>query len=71
VATIKLGYRVRLGGADGPVKATAGMETKMTATALPRATPAEARAQALLGDLFDEVIKLAPAAAARLAQEKL
>lgn len=71
VATIKLGYRVRLGGADGPVKATAGMETKMTATALPRSTPAEARAQALLGDLFDEVIKLAPAAASRLAQEKL
>jgi hypothetical protein len=71
VATIKLGYRARLATADGAVKATAGQETKMTAAALPRATSAEVRARALQGDLFDEVLKLAPAAAARLAKEKL
>jgi hypothetical protein len=71
VATIAVGFRARLGGADGEVRGNSGQQTRMTATALPRGTSPEVKAQALLADLYDEVLKLAPAAAAGLAREKL
>jgi hypothetical protein len=70
-ATVKLSYRVRPPGGGGEVKASVGMESKMTASALPTAASAESKAIALQADLVDEILKVAPAAAAGLAEKKL
>lgn len=71
VARIKLTYRVRHGGPEGDVKTGEADEFKMTASALPREVPEPTRAEALHIDLLEQVLKHAPAVAARVAQQKL
>jgi hypothetical protein len=71
VASLRLGYRARSGSAEGEVKASSGMETRMTAAALLKNSAPGVTAAALEADLLDEVLKLAPPAAAGLAKEKL
>jgi hypothetical protein len=69
--SVRLTYRIRQGGAQGEVKAKQGLETRMTATALPVSSGAEERGAALRLDLIDEVLKLTPRLAAGLAKEPL
>lgn len=69
VASVRLTYRIRQGGVQGEVKAKRGLETRMTATALPADSSPDARAQALHLDLVDEVLKLSPRIAAAFAKD--
>ena len=71
VARIKLTFRVRHGGPEGDVKARDADEFKMTASALPREVASATRDEALHIDILEQVLKLAPAVALRIAQEKL
>ena len=58
VSTIRLTYRIRIGGVTGDVKARQGLETKMTGAMLPKSTPSDAKSASLRVDILDEVIKL-------------
>jgi hypothetical protein len=58
VATIRLTYRIRIGVAAGEIKVRQGLESKLTAGMLPKATPLAARASALQADMRDELLKL-------------
>lgn len=71
VARVKLTYRIRKGSATAEVIARSGMEARMVAGALPQAVTAAVRQEALHADLIDEVLKVAGAAAAAAADEKL
>jgi hypothetical protein len=71
VAEVQLGYRIRVGDGQGQVKASSGLATRMTASALPTTATAETRDAALQADLIDQVLTLGPGAAAGLAKEKL
>lgn len=71
VAEVQLGYRIRVGDGQGQVKASSGLATRMTASALPTAATAETRDAAFQADLIDQVLTLGPGAAAGLAKEKL
>ncbi len=68
--SVKVGFRLRTGGAAGAVKSSFALDTRMTTSALPRGSALETRDACLRADLLDEVLKLAPAAAAGLVKEK-
>ncbi len=71
VARLVAGYRARGGSASGETRGKAALEARLTAGALPVATPAQDRATALRADLLDEFLKLSQSAAAALGEKKL
>ena len=71
VAKLLAGYRIRAATAAGEVKAKTGLEARMTAAALPGATPGDTREAALRADLLDEFLKLSPSTAAAIGDKKL
>ncbi len=71
VTSLKLTFRLREGGPSGEVKARRGAETTLRGTGLPPGTGAAARSEALAADVLDQILKVAPAAAGALREEKL
>ena len=71
VTLVKLTFRFRKGSPTSDVSARTGMESRMTAAALPKATAAAVRSESLRSDLLEEILKIASATAAAAAKEKL
>ena len=71
VALVKLTFRFRKGSPTSEVSSRTGMESRMTAAALPKATAASARSECLRADLLDEILKIASATATAAAKEQL
>jgi hypothetical protein len=58
VANMRLTYRIHVGGISGEIKVRQGLETKMVAATLPKASTPVAKTAALLADMIDEAITL-------------